>query len=89
MNWAANKSVCLLVAAIFVSSSGILFGGTEPIATDEKDYSKEVPVEKSWCETPSLWEVRIGLPGWLAGVSGDSGVKGVRGLIRRQVRAVA
>ena len=27
---------------------------------------KEVPVEKSWCETPSLWEVRVGLPAWLA-----------------------
>jgi opacity protein-like surface antigen len=38
---------------------------------------KEAPVEKSWCETPSLWEVRVGLPAWLAGVSGESGVKGV------------
>src|SRR5690348_15440121 len=39
---------------------------------------KEVPpIEKSWCETPSLWEVRVGLPGWLAGLSGESGVKGV------------
>jgi len=34
-------------------------------------------VKKSWCETPSLWEIRIGAPGWLAGVSGESGVKGV------------
>ena len=24
-----------------------------------------------------MWEVRIGAPGWLAGISGDSGVKGV------------
>ena len=38
---------------------------------------KEVPVEKSWCETPSLWEVRVGLPAWLAGLSGVTGVKGV------------
>jgi len=73
----ADKSVCLLLATIFISSSSILLGGTEPIAIDEKDYSKEVPVEKNWCETPSLWEVRIGLPGWLAGLSGDSGVKGI------------
>jgi opacity protein-like surface antigen len=43
----------------------------------ENSKGKEVPVEKSWCETPSLWEVRIGLPAWLAGLSGDSGVKGV------------
>jgi opacity protein-like surface antigen len=77
-NRSSDKSVCLLLAAIFVSSSRILFAGPEPVATDEEDYSKEVPlVEKSWCETPSLWEVRIGLPGWLAGLSGDSGVKGL------------
>jgi opacity protein-like surface antigen len=56
----------------------MVFGGVEPLASDEKDYSKEVPtVQKSWCETPSLWEVRIGVPGWLAGVSGESGVKGI------------
>jgi opacity protein-like surface antigen len=75
--WSADKSVWFLLVSIFVSSCGVLFGGSEPL-TDEKDYSKEVvPVEKSWCETPSLWEVRIGLPGWLAGISGDSGVKGL------------
>jgi len=38
---------------------------------------KEVPVAKSWCEPPPTWEVRIGVPGWMAGLSGDSGVKGV------------
>jgi opacity protein-like surface antigen len=77
-NGATNESVCFLLIAIFISSSSILFAGTEPVITDGKDYSKEVvPVEKSWCETPSLWEVRIGLPGWLAGISGDSGVKGL------------
>ena len=75
-NWGTNKWVCLLVAILF-SSSRVLFAGTEPLATDGKDYSKEVPVEKSWCETPSLWEIRIGAPGWLAGISGDSGVKGL------------
>ena len=76
-NWSADKSVCLLLVAIILSSSRTLFAGPEPLATDEKDYSKEVSVEKSWCETPSLWEVRIGAPGWLAGLSGESGVKGV------------
>jgi opacity protein-like surface antigen len=77
-NWAADRSVRLLVLAIFFGSSTILFGGTEPVATDEKDYSKEVaPVEKSWCEPPPPWEIRIGIPGWLAGISGDSGVKGL------------
>ena len=78
MNWAADKSACLSVIAILFGSSRILFAGPEPLSIDEKDYSKETPpVEKSWCETPSLWEVRIGLPAWLAGLSGDSGVKGL------------
>src|SRR5262249_37535581 len=74
----SDKTVCLALLAILFSSSAILFGGPEPLATDGKDYSKEVPVvEKSWCETPPLWEIRIGAPGWLGGISGDSGVKGV------------
>jgi opacity protein-like surface antigen len=77
-NWTADKSVCLLLLTILFGSSRIVLCGTEPVATDEKDYSKEVvPVEKSWCETSSLWEIRIGAPGWLAGISGDSGVKGL------------
>ena len=75
---AADKFVLLISLAILFSGSTILFAGTEPLAADGKDYSKEVPlVEKSWCETPPLWEIRIGAPAWLAGISGDSGVKGV------------
>jgi opacity protein-like surface antigen len=77
-NRATQKSVWSILVTILFSSAGILFAGSEPVDTDEKDSSKEVPlVEKSWCETPSLWEVRIGAPGWLAGLSGESGVKGV------------
>jgi hypothetical protein len=77
-NWRAQKFVISVLLAILFNSSNTLFAGPEPLATDEKDYSKEVPlVEKSWCETPPLWEIRIGAPGWLAGISGDSGVKGV------------
>ena len=47
-------------------------GNVLPNANDGKSTlidnskGKEVPVEKSWCETPSLWEVRVGLPAWLA-----------------------
>ena len=77
-DWIHDKrlSFFLLVASFIAIES--LWAGSEPPVTDEKDYSKEVPlVEKSWCETPSLWEVRIGAPGWLAGISGDSGVKGL------------
>ena len=77
-NRAADESVCLLLVAILLSGSRVLSAGSEPVATDEKDYSKEVvPVEKSSCETPPLWEVHIGAPGWLAGTSGNTGVKGV------------
>ena len=77
-NRRAQKFAVFILTAILFSGSNIVFAGTEPLATDDKDYSKEaVPLEKSWCETPSLWEVRIGLPGWLAGISGDSGVRGL------------
>jgi hypothetical protein len=67
----------LVVMSLCVSAIANLRAGQEQYG-DGKDYSKEVvPVEKSWCETPSLWEVRIGAPAWLAGISGDSGVKGL------------
>src|SRR5207248_2631759 len=34
------------------------------------------PVEKKGCETPPPFELRIGIPGWVAGLSGDFGVRG-------------
>jgi opacity protein-like surface antigen len=45
----------------------------------ESDYSKSPPplAPPPWCETPPPFEIRIGIPGWLAGLSGDTGVKGV------------
>jgi hypothetical protein len=77
-NCAADRSVWLLLLVILFSSSGILFAGPEPLSINGKDYSKEVvPVEKSWCETPKRFEIRIGAPGWLAGISGESGVLGL------------
>jgi opacity protein-like surface antigen len=67
----------LLATAVLILPS-LLHGGTEEYDPKSFDNSKETPpIEKRWCETPSLWEVRIGLPAWLAGLSGDSGVKGV------------
>src|ERR1700757_24200 len=77
-NWRAQKFVISILLAILFNSSNILFAGPELSGGDGKDYSKEPPpLEKSWCETPPLWEVRIGAPGWLAGLSAESGVKGV------------
>jgi hypothetical protein len=67
----------LLLTACFLTI-GTLRAGQEEY-TDGKDYSKEVaPAPQSWCQTPPDWEVRIGIPGWLAGLSGESGVKGVK-----------
>src|SRR6476661_6071566 len=52
----------------------LLFAGSEPY-----DISKETPPPppQPWCETPKTLEIRIGVPGWMAGVSGNSGVKGI------------
>jgi opacity protein-like surface antigen len=72
-----HRSLQLLLATASIRLAGSLWAGTEQYS-DGKDYSKESPpLEKSWCETPPLWEVRIGAPAWLAGISGDSGVKGL------------
>src|SRR4030095_8068608 len=63
----------LLIAKILLSSAS-LFAGSEPY-----DTSKEAPPPPSqpWCETSAPFEIRIGAPGWLAGLSGDSGVRGL------------
>ena len=61
-----------LIATIFLSAP-VLLAGPEPY-----DTSKEAPPPPiSWCETPSPLEIRIGIPGWMAGLSGDTGVKGL------------
>src|ERR1043166_7899617 len=69
--------LCFVLLLAFLFTIGSLCAGQEQYS-DGQDHSKEVPlVEKSWCEAPPPWEIRIGLPGWLAGLDGDSGVKGV------------
>ena len=51
---------------------GLALGGEPRLDT------KFTPVvEKSGCVPPSDTEFRIGLPGWLSGLSGDFGVRGV------------
>jgi opacity protein-like surface antigen len=65
-----------LIAAIFLSTP-ILLAGTEGYE-DPKDGKTVLPPEvQPWCETPAPLEIRIGIPGWMAGVSGNSGVRGV------------
>src|SRR5438552_10932595 len=62
----------LLVSILL--SSPLLFAGPAPY-----DPSKQAPPPPPppWCETPPTLEIRIGVPGWLAGISGDTGVKGI------------
>jgi opacity protein-like surface antigen len=49
------------------------------VAGVESDYSKSppTPLPEPWCETPPPFEIRIGVPGWIAGLSGDTGARGV------------
>jgi hypothetical protein len=65
--------VAMAVFATIILSTPVLFAGPE------YDISKETPPPppQPWCETPPTLEIRIGAPGWMAGVSGNSGVKGV------------
>ena len=65
--------VARAVFATIILSTPVVFAGSE------YDISKEAPPPppQPWCETPKTLEIRIGVPGWMAGVSGNSGVKGV------------
>ena len=65
--------VARAVFATIILSTPVVFAGSE------YDISKETPPPppQPWCETPKTLEIRIGVPGWMAGVSGNSGVKGV------------
>ena len=59
-------------AGIFLSAWTAMAG------TESYDYKEAPPPPPaSWCETPPTLEIRIGAPGWLAGVSGDTGVLGL------------
>ena len=59
----------LLVAAILLVPF-LAFAGSD-------DSKSPPPAPEPWCEEPPRLEIRIGIPGWLAGLSGDTGVKGV------------
>ena len=77
MNQSINRLVNqFLIATIFLSAP-VLLAGTERYE-DPKDGKSVLPPEvQPWCETPSSLEIRIGIPGWIAGLSGDTGVRGV------------
>ena len=69
-----NRFVNQFLFATIVLSASVVFAGPEPY-----DMSKEAPPPppQPWCETPATLEIRIGAPGWIAGLSGDVGAKGV------------
>jgi hypothetical protein len=68
-----NRFLNRFLFATIVLSAPVLFAGPEPY-----DISKEAPPPpQPWCETPAPLEIRIGIPGWIAGLSGDVGVRGV------------
>jgi hypothetical protein len=61
-----------LVLAILLPASMALAG------SDTYDYKEApTPPPESWCVTPPDTEFRIGIPGWMAGLSGEFGVLGV------------
>jgi hypothetical protein len=65
--------VAKAVFATIILPTPVLFAGSG------YDISKKTPPPppQPWYETPPTLEIRIGAPGWLAGVSGNSGVRGV------------
>jgi opacity protein-like surface antigen len=62
-----------LLSAIVLLSASIALAGTESY-----DYkAAPPPPPESWCVTPPDTEFRIGIPGWLTGLEGDFGVRGI------------
>jgi len=63
---------CLLATILLPAS--IVFAGTESY-----DYKAAAPPPEPqpWCVTPPDTEFRIGIPGWISGLEGDFGVRGV------------
>src|SRR5262249_48003360 len=79
----ATSGVLLSLAAKINGGPVDMNGTAPPDPSDGKavkldnSKEKEVPPIEKGCVAPKDFELRIGLPGWLAGVSGDTGVKGV------------
>ena len=75
---AALFQLALINATASVDSNGAALYTDESPAVEKHDQSKETvapPIEKK-CEPPADTEFRVGLPGWMAGLSGDFGVRG-------------
>src|SRR5207253_8664098 len=62
-----TKSPCTLLVAAILLVPFLAFAGSD-------DSKSPQPAPEPWCEEPPRLEIRIGIPGWLAGLSGDTGV---------------
>src|SRR5215212_5354314 len=72
------KACLTLLAGLLAVVPDVVFGGVGTLTSPTASQGKDTPLlEKSWCETPAPFELRVGVPGWLAGISGESGVKGL------------
>jgi hypothetical protein len=68
-----NRFLNQFLSAIVLLSASIALAGTE-----RYDYKEALPPPpQAWCVTPPDTEFRVGLPGWLTGLSGDFGVAGL------------
>ena len=75
----SNRSILIgrfvyqcLFATILLWASMVVAG------TESYDYkAAPPPPPESWCVTPPDTEFRIGIPGWLSGLEGDFGVRGI------------
>jgi hypothetical protein len=69
MNKHALRSTCIIVVFCLLALARTTYAG---------DASQEAtPPIRSACLPPSDTEFRIGIPGWISGLSGDAGVRGV------------
>jgi hypothetical protein len=68
-----SRFVYQFLLAMILLPASIVLAGTESYEAKSTPPLPEAP----WCETPPPVEFRIGIPGWIAGLSGDFGVGGV------------
>jgi len=59
-----------------VLAKSLLLASTVWAGTETFEAKSSPPVEQA-CEPPQPYEFRIGIPGWISGLSGDFGVHGV------------
>ena len=68
---AKNRSISQFIVAALLLSSSIALAGSESYD------NKTTPPPSNSCESPSPVEFRIGIPGWITGLEGDFGVRGI------------